>query len=175
MRSGQRAAGLLLASSAVGLTAGCQDKMAPWTAASTPVSAFQGAQDVSFAPMDMPGASARAQCAADAVDGAPVMPGLSRSRGEVLALEGWVATSLLRDPGQFSVVLDGERDFGGRLETNVARPDVAATLKSPLLANAGFRVHLKLDVPPGRYALAYLLQGEGGPEACTLGIEIDIR
>ena len=153
------------------LTGGCNDKLAPWTAASTP----SGPQEAVLEPHARAPHEATARCALDAIDGAPAPMATRAARGDSLRIEGWITSQDSTDPGSFLLVLDGPADFATKVQTSTARPDVSEVLAKPDLASAGFDVSFSMDVPPGTYTLAATLTAGGRLQGCTMPLRIEVR
>lgn len=150
---------------------GCNDKLAPWTAASTPT----GPQEAVLERRTLAPHEAAARCALDALDGAPAPAATGAARGDSLTVEGWITSQSGTDPGSFLLVLDGPTDFAANIQTTVARPDVATVLAKPDLASAGFKASVRLDVAPGTYTLAATLTAGGRIQGCTMPLRIEVR
>lgn len=82
---------------------------------------------------------------------------------------GWLLNALRQPAGQFSLVLEGKRDFAIAAVTGVSRPDVGAYLKDSALGAAGFVFSSVVgSVPLGDYKLTLLVDRGGVVYSCDV-------
>lgn len=123
----------------------------------------------SFAALELadPARMMRVPCAVDKIN-------TQRAANQVVNLEtgadarfvGWVSDPSRRVPATFKIVLKGAADaYGADARADRPRPDVARTLKSGALANAGYNNVVSLaGVAPGEYEVG-LMMGSGDNQA----------
>ncbi|HVI57336.1 MAG TPA: hypothetical protein VM619_00475 [Luteimonas sp.] len=116
-------------------------------------------------------AKASHRCSIERINGKKPVKGqpVTVALGQELTVNGWVADPMLRTPDRFLVVL---RSKQGTYATNASagrkREDVAAALKSEMLADAGFRSRKPLDaVRPGEYSVSLLEFVDGQYSTCA--------
>jgi hypothetical protein len=164
----------LSAALAICCVAGCNDKIAPWTAASAP-------QAGAGAPVVGPWIAAASplrstHCSLDAINDQAAGQ-VTVDSGSPASFSGWLATVDLKNPGQFTLVLDGQqRDVAIRAATSQPRYDVAKALGSNALAYAGFRVELPARaLPPGTYRVSLAHHGASGDAICATTTNLTVR
>jgi hypothetical protein len=159
---------------ALGCLGACDDKIAPWSEASSP----QGdPQAPTIGPWVAPAAPiASTRCSLDTVNDLPVAPVTPLDVDNPMSFEGWVATVDLRNPGQFSLVLRGTRDIAVAAVTSVARYDVARAVGSNALTYAGYRIELApRSIAPGSYRVAIAHHDKAGDVVCTVPVTLLAR
>jgi hypothetical protein len=153
---------------------GCNDKIAPWTAASAP-------QSETAAPLVEPWTAAPSpirstHCSLDAINDQAAGQ-VTVGSGAPASFSGWVATMDLKNPGRFTLVLDGQqRDFAIEAATSQPRYDVAKALGSNALAYAGFRIELPAHaLQPGTYRVSIAHHGATGDAICATTTTLTVR
>lgn len=141
----------------------------PASAATTAAKASTGA--AALQPLDgslLANARPVGACALDQVDGAQVAGPVHLKKGSSAKVTGWSSDEkrMARDHVMF--VLAGQQAFGVSIPTGQPRPDVAASLQGPGLANAGFSEAVDFSaVAPGDYAVKILVQEPGDSQICA--------
>lgn len=116
-------------------------------------------------------ASARSTqtCALDTLDGNPFSTGqtIRIERARPTLASGWLVDRSMHAPPDFTLVLQGAKDYGFDASTGMPRPDVAAALKAESARPAGYDAVLDpARVRPGRYKVETLLRTAAGYEKC---------
>jgi hypothetical protein len=149
------------------VTTGCKQQPAEQSAQHEPnpagaAAAVPSATDglATFAPFTgtLPAEASNKECALDMHDGqAPVSPAEFNS-GASAAFGGWAGNGAGQAASGLQMVLKGEsQSYSTPIKTSVPRPDVAAALNAPALANSGYTLNFSLQgVPAGEYG-AYLV------------------
>lgn len=164
---------LMFAALALCCVPGCSDKIAPWTAASVP-------QPDAGAPVVGQWIAAASpirstHCSLDAINDQAAGQ-VTIDAGSPASFSGWVATFDLKNPGQFTLVLEGQRDIAIRAATSERRFDVAKALGSNALAYAGFRIELPSNaIPPGTYRVSIAHRGAAGDAICATATTLTVR
>lgn len=93
-------------------------------------------------------------------------------RGAALEIEGWAIDQQASALAQgVAVVVDTDRDYVAAYGRS--RPDVAAALGAPALANSGFLAEIPtVDLRPGPHRLTYLVIAHDGTKAYVAGAAI---
>lgn len=105
-------------------------------------------------------------CSLDTIEGS-YDARVTLNRTKPHAFRGWLENDQQKAAGEFQIVLAGNEDFAIDAHTGIARPDVAASLHNPALADAGFNVAGNLDaVPVGEYRVQLLMQMNGNGRMC---------
>lgn len=154
---------------------GCNDKIAPWTAASAPQS---GAATPAVGQWIAPASPIHStHCSLDAVNDQSANPPATLDSGAPVSFSGWVATVDLKNPRRFTLVLDGmQQDIAIGADTSQPRYDVARALGSNALAYAGFRIELPAHaIPAGSYRVVLAHRGGAGDVVCTTPTTLTVR
>ena len=148
--------------------------------AATPIDAAQ-APESSSTPQPIASATvaaaklSRQACSLDTIDGS-YDAHVTLDRTKPHAFRGWLEDDQHKSAGDFQIVLVGDKDFAIQAHTGIARPDVAASLKNPALADAGFNIEGRLDaVPAGEYSVRFLMQSDGKSSWCDAKKEIALK
>ncbi len=150
----------------------CNDKVPPWSEA--PVT--QASVEVAVVPWTASaGAIDSGHCKLDTVNGQHPAEGIiSVASQQPVTLQGWVATADLKNPVNFTFVLDGIRDFGIQASTSLPRDDVAKNYDSGALVNSGFKIDVAAaTIPKGNYRVKIAYRAQNGNVACDTGVKID--
>jgi hypothetical protein len=107
-------------------------------------------------------------CALDQIDGAQVAGPVHLKKGGSAKVTGWSSDEKKMARDHVTFVLAGQQSFGVAIPTGQPRPDVAASLQGPGLANAGFSEAIDFSaVPAGDYAVKILVQEPGDSQICA--------
>jgi hypothetical protein len=132
-----------------------------------------------FTALELPAADSmfRVPCALDKIN-------TQRAPKQVVNLEadgearfvGWVSDPSRRVPQSFKIVLVGANaTYAVDAKADRPRPDVARTLKSGALANAGFNVMTSLrDIVPGQYDVGLFMDAGGKGAYCTTPAKVAV-
>lgn len=166
---------LLSAALAICCVPGCNDKIAPWTAASSPQSDAGAPKVGQWIAAVSPIRSTR--CSLDAVNDHLAGKLATVDSGSPTNFSGWVATVDLKNPLQFTMVLDGQpRDIAISAATSQPRYDVARALGSNALTYAGFRIELPSNaLQPGTYRVSIAHRGATGDVTCATPTTLTVR
>lgn len=118
-------------------------------------------------------------CALDAVNGGKAVDGVfTAPSAGALSFEGWISTPGLGSASGFSLLLrDATGTRGWRVPgtAGIAREDVATALKTPALANAGYKIELAGGaVPTGRYPVLVELDQNGIVYQCDTRMSVQV-
>lgn len=119
---------------------------------------------------DLAAAQKSELCNVDAVNGTGAVSGMFKVGANLpVSVEGWIATTDLRRPDRFAIILQGDNVAyqinGG---TGKLRADVAHAYGTEQLAQAGYTVELPiLGVTPGSYSLTLVHEEKDRTIACT--------
>jgi len=112
-------------------------------------------------------------CALDTVDDVENTKSFTVKKSAISIVRGWSSTSNKHSPAQFSIVLTAQQAYGFAGKTGEPRPDVAQTLGSADLANAGFNFAADFsNIPPGTYHAFALTSSPTGTEICNFQRDI---
>jgi hypothetical protein len=107
-------------------------------------------------------------CALDQVDGAQVTGSAHVRKGNSAKVTGWSSDENLNAPPHVTFVLADQHSFGALIPTGQPRPDVAASLNGPALANAGYSSMIDFSaVPPGDYKVKIWVQEASDSQLCS--------
>ncbi len=175
--------GMLVAATLLALLAACDssEKTKPSDVAQIPETSVEQAPQPSqglatAAPDGALSAAIGGYCSLDAVNGNAVVGGrVELKRGAAVVLGGWATELAGTVPAKpMLIVHNGAGIYAVQLATGVSRPDVAAALKNPAFANAGYESPAMLkDVPAGTYDLSVLTPGDV-PHRCPLNVVLTL-
>lgn len=112
-------------------------------------------------------------CALDQVDGAQLVDSAVVKKNSPATLTGWSSDEKKDAPAHFLLVIVGRQSFGVEIPTGRSRPDVAQSLNSASLANAGFSEVVSFSaVPTGNYQVKFLIQEAGDSQICSTGKQL---
>lgn len=104
--------------------------------------------------------------------------GMAVDADQVAIFEGFFIDPFDSPAGTFDIVLKGadSRILAIPATTGASRPDVADFFKVRALERSGFRVSASLkDVPPGRYAVDFMLERAGQHYFCESGKQLVVQ
>ena len=101
-------------------------------------------------------------CSIDAVNSLLASNGaFAASAAQPMMMDGWLATPELTLPGDFIIVLTGDKSYAISASTGIARDDVSRAYSAPTLQTSGFHVEVAAgSIEPGDYQIT-LLQTTG--------------
>lgn len=175
--------GTLVGATLLALLAACDssEKAKPSDVAQVPEASVEQAPQLAqglatAAPNEALSAAIGGYCSLDAVNGNAVVDGrVELKRSVAVVLGGWATELAGTVPAEPVLIIHNETGgYAVKLATGVSRPDVAAALKNPAFANAGYESPAVLkDVPVGAYELSVFTPGDV-PHRCPLNVVLTL-